>query len=365
MIEGQEGVTWEQWLALALATEAAGLGGLFRSDHYRSIVRGEPAGVARRVGDARGTRRAHRADPARDDGLARHLPSPLGAREERRDGRPRLGRQGRARHRRRLVRGRARELRVPLRHAARAARRARSPARRDHAPVDGGRGRPASPAPAAPPADHRRRAREAADGRRRDPPRRRVQHDLPLRRGGARAGDRRGRGRAGRRPCAPAVLDDDRLRRRPRRRRGPRAALRRGGTSRGATTRRRSAGRSTRSPRACATTRPRASSGRCSSTSSTRTSRWSRSSARSPRRSPHSLLRPASACYHGGSDGRTFMRASVGLAAILGVALVTVAGTAASAVGVRSCARPERGSSEWSTTPGSRCGPAPSSCIAA
>jgi alkanesulfonate monooxygenase SsuD/methylene tetrahydromethanopterin reductase-like flavin-dependent oxidoreductase (luciferase family) len=44
MIEGQEGVTWEQWLALALAAEAAGLDGLFRSDHYRSIGRGDPAG---------------------------------------------------------------------------------------------------------------------------------------------------------------------------------------------------------------------------------------------------------------------------------------------------------------------------------
>jgi alkanesulfonate monooxygenase SsuD/methylene tetrahydromethanopterin reductase-like flavin-dependent oxidoreductase (luciferase family) len=44
MIEGQEGVDWDQWLALALAAEAAGLEGLFRSDHYRSIVRGEPAG---------------------------------------------------------------------------------------------------------------------------------------------------------------------------------------------------------------------------------------------------------------------------------------------------------------------------------
>src|SRR6478736_7388191 len=44
MLEGQEGITWEQWLALALATEAAGLEGLFRSDHYRSIMRGEPAG---------------------------------------------------------------------------------------------------------------------------------------------------------------------------------------------------------------------------------------------------------------------------------------------------------------------------------
>jgi alkanesulfonate monooxygenase SsuD/methylene tetrahydromethanopterin reductase-like flavin-dependent oxidoreductase (luciferase family) len=44
MVEGQEGVTWEHWLALARSTESAGLDGLFRSDHYRSIVRGEPAG---------------------------------------------------------------------------------------------------------------------------------------------------------------------------------------------------------------------------------------------------------------------------------------------------------------------------------
>jgi alkanesulfonate monooxygenase SsuD/methylene tetrahydromethanopterin reductase-like flavin-dependent oxidoreductase (luciferase family) len=44
MIEGQEGVTWEQWRALAQAAEAAGLDGLFRSDHYRSIGRGDPAG---------------------------------------------------------------------------------------------------------------------------------------------------------------------------------------------------------------------------------------------------------------------------------------------------------------------------------
>ncbi len=44
MIEGQEGVSWEQWVALARAAEEAGLEGLFRSDHYRSIVRGDPAG---------------------------------------------------------------------------------------------------------------------------------------------------------------------------------------------------------------------------------------------------------------------------------------------------------------------------------
>jgi alkanesulfonate monooxygenase SsuD/methylene tetrahydromethanopterin reductase-like flavin-dependent oxidoreductase (luciferase family) len=44
MIEGQEGVTWEQWLALAQAAEDAGLEGLFRSDHYRAIVNVNPAG---------------------------------------------------------------------------------------------------------------------------------------------------------------------------------------------------------------------------------------------------------------------------------------------------------------------------------
>ena len=44
MIEGQEGVEWGHWSALATAAEAAGLDGLFRSDHYRSIGRGDPAG---------------------------------------------------------------------------------------------------------------------------------------------------------------------------------------------------------------------------------------------------------------------------------------------------------------------------------
>ena len=44
MLEGQEGISWEQWLALARAAEDASLDGLFRSDHYRSIMRGDPAG---------------------------------------------------------------------------------------------------------------------------------------------------------------------------------------------------------------------------------------------------------------------------------------------------------------------------------
>lgn len=37
MVEGQEGVSWEEWLALAEACERNGLEGLFRSDHYASL----------------------------------------------------------------------------------------------------------------------------------------------------------------------------------------------------------------------------------------------------------------------------------------------------------------------------------------
>ena len=39
MIEGQEGVTWEDWVRLARLAEEHGLEGLFRSDHYTAIIR--------------------------------------------------------------------------------------------------------------------------------------------------------------------------------------------------------------------------------------------------------------------------------------------------------------------------------------
>ena len=39
MIEGQEGVTWDDWVRLARLTEKHGLEGLFRSDHYTAIIR--------------------------------------------------------------------------------------------------------------------------------------------------------------------------------------------------------------------------------------------------------------------------------------------------------------------------------------
>jgi F420-dependent oxidoreductase-like protein len=44
MIEGQEGVTWDDWVALAQACERSGLEGLFRSDHYSSVFGDEHRG---------------------------------------------------------------------------------------------------------------------------------------------------------------------------------------------------------------------------------------------------------------------------------------------------------------------------------
>jgi F420-dependent oxidoreductase-like protein len=44
MIEGQENVTWEQWVALAAACEEHGFDGLFRSDHYLSFGHAEEWG---------------------------------------------------------------------------------------------------------------------------------------------------------------------------------------------------------------------------------------------------------------------------------------------------------------------------------
>jgi F420-dependent oxidoreductase-like protein len=38
MVEGQEDVSWDEWRALADVCERAGLDGLFRSDHYLSVV---------------------------------------------------------------------------------------------------------------------------------------------------------------------------------------------------------------------------------------------------------------------------------------------------------------------------------------
>ena len=45
MIEGQEGVSWDDWVRLATLAEAHGLDGLFRSDHYTAIIRPRAAAL--------------------------------------------------------------------------------------------------------------------------------------------------------------------------------------------------------------------------------------------------------------------------------------------------------------------------------
>ena len=53
MIEGQEGVTWEQWVALARTCEENGIEALFRSDHYLGFHAREHERLARLLDDAR------------------------------------------------------------------------------------------------------------------------------------------------------------------------------------------------------------------------------------------------------------------------------------------------------------------------
>src|SRR4051794_41711368 len=54
MIEGQEGVEWADWVALASACERLGFDALFRSDHYLSVGGGAPRGGGRARGAGRG-----------------------------------------------------------------------------------------------------------------------------------------------------------------------------------------------------------------------------------------------------------------------------------------------------------------------
>jgi alkanesulfonate monooxygenase SsuD/methylene tetrahydromethanopterin reductase-like flavin-dependent oxidoreductase (luciferase family) len=42
MIEGQDGVTWEEWVAIAQACETHGIETLFRSDHYQDLFGAHP-----------------------------------------------------------------------------------------------------------------------------------------------------------------------------------------------------------------------------------------------------------------------------------------------------------------------------------
>ena len=129
MIEGQEGVTWDDWVALASACEEHGVEALFRSDHYVSGFDEKPS---------------RRSTPGRRSaGLAARttklelgtLVSPATFRHpavlarSAADGRRDLRRPRHARHGRRLDGARTRGVRIRVRDNARAGRTARGAAR--------------------------------------------------------------------------------------------------------------------------------------------------------------------------------------------------------------------------------------------
>ena len=292
MIEGQEDVTWEDWVALADTCERCGIEALFRSDHYVSVFERGRARRARRLGHDQRARRAHDDAAARHDGLADELPPPVGAGQARHDRRPRLQRAHRARHGHRLVGGRAHRVRLPVPAHEGAHGRARGAARDrprrpleadgpfsfkgEHYTLEDLTARPLPlPAPA-PAADHGRRRRPARGAARR-PLRRRVQHGHADARRDPRAPREHRRGVREGRPRADPVLGDDhrRDRRRPggvRRARARAQGLGGAGAEPGDDDRRHA---SSRCSRGCTSTRRRASSASSSSTSRTATSRWS------------------------------------------------------------------------------------------
>ncbi len=185
MVEGQEGVDWPQWLALGRAAEAAGLEGLFRSDHYRSIVRGEPAGsldawavLAALAASTERIRLGTMVSPVTFRPAA-VLAKNVVTVDHISNGRAELGIGAgwyEAEHETYgfpfgTTRERLDELDRQLAEITRQLTDAD-----DVRPTAG---------PAAATADHRRRPRQAAHGAGRRPLRRRVQHRLPQRRGGS------------------------------------------------------------------------------------------------------------------------------------------------------------------------------------
>ena len=259
MIEGQEGVSWADWLALAPGVRGARRRGPLP---LRPLPLADRSGAcgARRLDRASGARRPHDADRAGHAGLAGDLPAGRGARE-RRDHRVRdLGRADLARDGHRLDGGRARGVRLPV--------PADEGTARDLHRADRGRARLLGRTAAAAP--DRRRQRPLRDRRPGRPVGRRVQHGHGDARGvrrAAREAEPRVRTRG---PRADPALADDRLRDRPRRGGSTRAdppparARRPDDRSRrvpGAARRgRRSSARSRRPRSACARTRRRESS---------------------------------------------------------------------------------------------------------
>ena len=84
MIEGQEGVTWPHWLALAQACEAHAIPALFRSDHQLNLEGRSERGSLDAWATLAAPGRAHEHAAARHARLPRHLPPPVRRRQGRR-----------------------------------------------------------------------------------------------------------------------------------------------------------------------------------------------------------------------------------------------------------------------------------------
>ena len=106
MIEAQQGLSYEDQLAIARRAEAAGFEAFFRSDHYASFPGRADQADDRRLGRPRRPRPRDVDDPPRRARQPGDVPPPGQLREARHDGRPDERRADRGRRRRGLERRR-------------------------------------------------------------------------------------------------------------------------------------------------------------------------------------------------------------------------------------------------------------------
>ncbi len=149
MFEGQEGVTWPEWVAAAQTAERLGFDAIFTSDHYFSVMGDRDRGSSDAWTNLGWTGGRHLVDPTGHHGLPRHLPPPRRAGEMCRHRRPHQRWQGRARHGCRMVEGGAPLPRVRVPTHGRTVRHAGGTARGDpRAPHRGRRHVRGQPLPA-------------------------------------------------------------------------------------------------------------------------------------------------------------------------------------------------------------------------
>ena len=133
--EPQQGATYDDLLAVAQRAEELGFDAFFRSDHYLAMGGDGLPGPTDAWMTLAGAGPRDLDDPARHADDVGDLPAARPAGDRGRAGRPDERRPGRARARRRLVRGRARRVRHPVPDDRRALRPARGAARGHHRAV--------------------------------------------------------------------------------------------------------------------------------------------------------------------------------------------------------------------------------------